>query len=48
MQAHARVCKQNKGITRKQKTIPNFIVKDEFEGPYRKSGGTYQDDILKP
>ena len=46
MQAHARVCKENK----LEKTTPIETIlwlKVEFEGSYRKSGEVYQDDVLK-
>ena len=54
MQAHARVCKENKLELELEENDNdtywnNFVVRGvcKFEGPYRESGGTYQDDIFK-
>ena len=51
MQAHARVCKENKLEEKIWHLLRKFCDKRwEFEGSYRKSGGTYQGDntdILK-
>ena len=47
MQADARVCEENK---LEEKTTPVEIMlwlKVQVWGSYRKSGETYQDDILK-
>ena len=47
MQAHARVCKENKSEEQNDAYWNNFVVKGaSFEGSYRKSGEMYQDDIL--
>ena len=48
MQAHARVCEENKLEEKKRRLLKQFFSKrSEFEGSYKKSGETYQDDILK-
>ena len=47
MQAHAKVCKENK--LKLEKMTPIEIIcgkRCKFEGSYKKSGDTYQDDIL--
>ena len=52
MQAHARVCEENKRELEKNDAYRsnrnNFMVRGtEFEGSYGDSGETYRDDILK-
>ena len=52
MQAHAKVCKENKLEweleEKKWCLLKQFCGwRCEFEGSYRKSGKVYQDDILK-
>ena len=49
MQAHARVCEENKKIIRKKRRLWKQFCGEryEFEGLYRKSEETYQDGILK-
>ena len=47
MQAHARMYEENK---LEEKTMPIEVIswqRLEFEGSYKKSGQTYQDDILQ-
>ena len=48
MQAHARVCEENK-LEKKRLILRTSIetILHEFEGSYKKSGEAYQDDILK-
>ena len=48
MQAHARVCEENK-LEEKKRLLrtPIETILHEFEGSYKKSGEAYQDDILK-
>ena len=47
MQTHARVCEENK-LEEKWHLLKQFCSKRyEFEGSYKMSGETYQDDILK-
>ena len=46
MQAHARVCKENK--LEKQCILKQFCsYRYKFERSYRKNGEAYQDDVLK-
>ena len=46
MQAHARVCEENK--LEELCLLKQFCsYKYEFEGSYRKNGEAYQDDVLK-
>ena len=50
MQAHVRVCEENNIEKKPLLRMPIEIIlwlKIEFEGSYRKSGETYQDNILK-
>ena len=48
MQAHARVCEENKLKENKRRILKQFCgERCKFEGSYRKSGETYQDDIPK-
>ena len=50
MQAHARVCEENKleELEKKRRLLNQFCGwRSEFEGSHKKSGETNQDDILK-
>ena len=49
IQAHARVCKENKLEEKSDAYWNNFAVNGASlnKGSYRKSGEEYQDDILK-
>ena len=49
MQAHARVCEENKlEELEKRRLLKQFCgYRYEFEGSYRKNGEAYQDDVLK-
>ena len=47
MQAHARVCEENKLEKKRLLRTPIETILHEFEGSYKKSGEAYQDDILK-
>ena len=47
MQTYARVCKENKLEEKRMPTEKFFGKGYVFEGSYKKSRGTYQDDILK-
>ena len=52
-QAHARVCEENKlelelELEKKWRLLNQICGwRSEFKGSYKKSGKTYQDDILK-
>ena len=50
MQVHARVCQKNKleELGKKPCLLNQFCGwRSKFKGSYKKSGKTYQDDILK-
>ena len=47
MQAHARVCEENKLEKKRLLRTPIETILHEFEGSYKKSGEAYQNDILK-